>query len=246
MSKKEKKPKKKPKGNSVSVIFTATHEVGNLSEYTTSSGADVSVATGAALAGTKYGMNVLCDDATLDYAYKTLSPVSSTGKSRARFYFDPNSISISAGGHIGIFVFWSTGGQAGGVRAIYDSGSYKIYAYIVNDSAAYFNSSNISITDEPHYIEVYLQRASSNVASDGVLNLWVDGSGLQVVNGIDNYDKFVDLKYINFGQRELAGTVSGTFYCDELKVNDDGGLIGGIGNPKNFMFYKRMRQSHVA
>lgn len=229
----------------MSVIFTATHEVGNLTEYTTTSGADISVAAGAALVGS-YGMNVLQDDATPDYAYKTLSPANTSGKARARFYVDPNGISISAGGFIQVSMFYNTSAPIGIVRLLLVSGNYTIEGIIVDDAGGYHAATDITISDAPHYIEYYLTRAATNVSSDGTISIWVDGSNLQSATGIDNYDRFNNLTYITLGARVISGTISGTFYCDDIVVNDDGSLIGGVGKPKNFMFYKRMRQSHVA
>ena len=81
----------------MSTVFTATHEAGDFSEYTTSvtDSGDLSVTSAAALAGTTKGISVLIDDTTAIYAYKALASAQTTNVVRYRFYIDPNSITMS-------------------------------------------------------------------------------------------------------------------------------------------------------
>jgi hypothetical protein len=68
------------------------------------------------------------------------------------------------------------------------------------------------------------------------MQLWIDGASKQTITGIDNYDRFVNSFYFQFGAVYISTTASGTLYMDELVINDDGSEIGPVstgaaGNP---------------
>ena len=108
-----------------------------------------------------------------------------------------------------------------------NSGNYQLAQGIRLDSFAYSYGGYYTITDAPHYIEMYLIRSTGAGDSNGSLQLWVDGVSKETLTGKDNYDIFTDVGQVRMGAilGVDAGT-SGTFYLDELVVNDDGGAIG--------------------
>ena len=216
----------------MSVIVSIDHETGDLSQYTgnsTDSG-DLSVAAEAALAGTNYGMKLVIDDTNNLYAYKDITS-NTSGKARLRFYIDPNSITMANADELEVFASYRTASFTVGVRLMYvkfnytTAGGYAIRAAIIDDGGVANLTSSYAITDAPHYVEVYLQRASSAVASDGSLQLWIDGVSKQTVTGIDNYDRFAGYVRTVLGAYTLDSGTSGTLYLDELVVNDDGSAI---------------------
>lgn len=213
----------------MTVIWDFDFESGDLTGLTQVSN-DISVTQASALTGTDYGISVLFDDTTENYVYPAaLDPVNTSGKYRARFYLDPNSLTMGNGENFWIFAMRGGGNFLAyvGLRKTTVDG-FQIWAWIYPDSGGGSGTSYYNITDEPHYIEAYLQRASGSAANDGSLQLLIDGASQETVSGIDNYDRFATWNSFRLGAvaGKDAGT-SGTFYLDQLIVNDDGGNIGG-------------------
>lgn len=79
-----------------------------------------------------------------------------------------------------------------------------------------------TLTDEPHCLEVAIVRASSDVASDGTIEWFLDGVSQDSASSIDNYDHFaaIDEVFAQFPALEAAqdGTVH---YLDEIILDDD-------------------------
>jgi len=217
----------------MSVIVNITHEIGDLSEYTSTvtDGGDLSVESAAALVGTK-GLQCVIDDTTAIYGAKT-GLNNTSGKARARFYFNPKTLAMGSGEKLLLLVLANAAVNAAAmVWVIYASSAYKIYAQLITDVPTAISTANYTITDALHYIEIYLQRAATNVSSDGSLQLWIDGVDKETITDRDNYDKFAQLAQTSFGSVAAAGAgTSGTFFLDDLVVNDDGGEIGPATTP---------------
>jgi len=218
----------------LSIIIDIDHEGGDLTEYTSTStdSGDLSVAAGAALAGTNYGLSLVIDDATGIYGIISFaSPYSTTGIFRGRFYIDPNSLTMANNNNFRLVAINNSAlGAVAEIRMGYSNGvGHTIAAMIVDDTAAESFTTYYGITDEPHYVEFNLIRATNDSSADGSIQLWIDGVSKQTVGSKDNYDRFNTLRVVNFGAISGidAGT-SGTFYLDELVVNDDGGEIGPV------------------
>lgn len=210
-------------------IVDIDHETGNLSQYTDTSGADISVAAGAAMNSSSYGISNLVDDTTADYATKSgLNSV--RNKIRFRFYIDPNGVSMATGSVTGVFCFRNLNTDTMGiVRLEYTVAGYWLAVRLYNDAGSGSTTRYCSISDAPHYVEVYAKRASTNVSSDGSIDWWVDGVAQTSISGIDNYDVWTEVDSVRIGNGVFTGVpsgMSGTFYLDELKVNQSGLLIG--------------------
>lgn len=219
----------------MTVIIDYNFEDGTLNEFgsTVTDSGDLSAQAAAALAGTSYGMQAVVDDATNIYGL-TIGINNTSGKMRLRFYFDPNSLTMGSAELFTLYYARSAVPNTFMQVQLRWSGSvYQIIATITNDAASSTPTTAINITDAPHYVEVYLQRASSDVASDGRIDVWVDGAGQQSVTGVDNYDRFNNFNQFLFGATVgLDAGTSGTFFLDELVINDDGSLIGAYSATK--------------
>jgi len=217
----------------MTVIVDIDHEIGDLSEYTSTveDSGDLSVESGAALAGTGYGLQLNIDDTVVIYGIFTLQSNNTSGVLRVRFYIDPNDMTIGDGDSF--FVQNCLNNLSSTLSVIelqYDSGvGYGIKAAIRDDANAYHYSSTYTISNAEHYIEYKLIRATNSGSGDGSIQLWVDGVDKETVASIDNYDKFSELRIVHLGA--YYGIESGTtgfLYLDELIVNDDGGEIGPL------------------
>ena len=215
----------------MSVWFEAHHEDGDFREYTSTStdGGDLSVTAGAALAGTSYGLSYLVDD-TVSLTASRYPTTSYTGIIRGRIYFNPNGLSMASGSNIFLhYVSSSVWQQPYSILCQMVSGNYSIKVNTTRDVGGEAGTGLYAITNEEHYIEVETRRASSVSASDGTCKLWIDNVLKETLTGLDNYDNFCDAYYVCAGYGYNSGTISGTFYTDELIINNDGSEIGPVG-----------------
>lgn len=213
----------------MTVIIDIDHEAGDLSEWssTVNDGGDLSAAVGAALAGSSYGMEVLIDDTTAIYGIYTLGTDDTSGVVRIRFYFDPNSITMGNSNHF-IGALRSSSNIAT-IKMEYDSGTgYAIQAQLVAEGGT-VSTSYYPITDAPHYIEIQVVRATTISSLDGTLDLWIDGDHKeQLVD--DNFNIFTLFRQLRLGATSgIDSTTSGSYYIDEIVVNNDGSEIGAVG-----------------
>jgi membrane-bound inhibitor of C-type lysozyme len=101
---------------------------------------------------------------------------------RARFYFDPNSITIPD--DYGLTLLEGRDLAAGTVFRVglrYSDDEYEVGATIIDDSQSATDSDWTTIADEPHALEVEWIAASGAESSNGGLILWVDGEEAGVI-----------------------------------------------------------------
>ncbi len=211
-------------------VIIDIHNATDLSEWTATAtdGGDLSWQAAAGLGGTSGGMQFLINDNTMIYGSK--DPVSAivTGVCRFRVYFDPNGLSMTNGDVFNIvYVYITTATVLITVVLTATAGNITMNVTTASDTGTRA-STFTNITDEPHYIEVLLTRAATAVSADGVLSFWLDGVLIGSLVNIDNYDTFVSWQRVyNIAHLVDTGT-RGTFFMDELVVNDDGTLIGPV------------------
>ena len=207
-------------------VFNVTHNAGNLSEYdaTATDGGDLSADAAAAMAGSGYGLQAVVDDTSALYGQVNVSLASAAF--RYRFYFDPNGVSMGNGDEFRLVDFCDGGSVRQFVDVEYSGSAYNIRAQVVDDVGGWDTTGNQAITDAPHYIEVLVEYASSNVASDGRVTLWIDGSQEGQITGLDIYDVSKPDRARMGAVQGLEGTTSGTIYLDEFVLRDDDTAIG--------------------
>ena len=164
----------------------------DLSEYTTTQtdSGDLYWSGTAELAGTSGGMACLIDDANAIYGDKTVTP-NTSGVYRIRFYFDPNGLSMGEGTAIRLLGTRSNANDQVYVNVYYNSSNYQIRLIWYND-AGQAAGGYYTISDAEHYIEIMHVRASSDVASDGSVQLWIDGGLEETNSGEDNWGYVLD------------------------------------------------------
>lgn len=231
----------------MTTLIDAHHEVQNWSEWTSAitDGGDLSITSNAGLAGSTYGMELLIDDTVAIYAYYN-SGGSARNYWRFRLYVDPNTLTLAntylsglaqlqTSLRVNFFRMWlfrSSGGTS------------QLYISTQNDGGSYTERyTNISFT-EPHWIEVAITRASSDVASDGTVEFWIDGVAGTSITGIDNYDCLNVVGQFKVGAHSITSGVSGTYYIDEVVVNDDGNFIGPIVSQLDLRQFNRGYQDY--
>jgi len=133
---------------------------------------------------------------------------------RARFYFDPNSISMASGNSLYIFYGYnSSGAVVVRVEFGWSGSSYRIRAAIRDNSSNWTTTSWFPISDAMHSIEFYWQAATGTGANNGGLTLWIDGTQQANLTGINNNLRRID--YIQLGAAAGIDTgTRGTTYFD--------------------------------
>lgn len=207
-------------------LFNIRHET-DLSEYTstvTDSG-DLSQSGAAALAGTSGGMSALIDGTGAIYGERTFSQVTS-GTYRFRFYIDPNNLTMAGADTFQVCRILDSSSGRCQVWLRYDGSNYEIRARVQEDDTTWTATNNYDISNAEHYVEVRVVYAASGVASDGTLDLWIDGVLQQQKTGLDIYDTTQPDNGRLGAVSDLNVGTSGTLYLDEFVFRDDGTLIG--------------------
>jgi hypothetical protein len=160
-------------------------------------------------------MQAVIDD--VNTIYVTDDNPNAEPRYRARFYFDPNSITMASGdAH---FIFKGFAGTATDIFQVElrnSSGLYQIRAKILNDSSTFVVTNWFTISDASHFIEVDWRAATGSGANNGGLTLWIDGIQQANLTGIDNDTWRVDRARLGALAGMDAGT-SGTYYFDAFE-----------------------------
>jgi RHS repeat-associated protein len=210
-------------------LFSDGFETGNFSNWTWAStdGTSLSVTTAAALAGT-YGMSANINDNNLIYVNDWKPFEENTY--RARFYFDPNSITMTTGDRHYIF---RAGNRDAVILARVElyraSGIYQVRAEVSNDANAWSTGGWRTISDAPHYLEIYWRAATAPGANNGGLTFWIDGVQQDNFATVDNDTRRVE--FVQLGPVEgIDNGTRGTLYFDafESRRNTYIGPVAGL------------------
>jgi len=159
-------------------------------------------------------MSVIIDDNHVVYVASD-HPIAEP-RYRARFYFDPNSISMVNGDNHMIFIGYS-GTSTQVVRVLFRrySNNYQVRAALVNDGTSWTNSSWFTIADGPHYLEIDWKASTASGANNGGLTFWIDGVQKANLTGIDNDTRKIDQARLGAVNGIDSGT-RGTYYFDDF------------------------------
>jgi hypothetical protein len=221
----------------VSQLFDITHDDNNLDEYdlVVDDGGDLSTGT-PGLAGTTAKMEAMIDDTTAIYGEKNFSLT--TDDFRVRIYLDPNSADYEADDNHRILDVHDDSDSALQMFLLYlrhDGSNFELRLAAGEDDTGEDYSDTYDISDAVHYVEIWVERATSDVAGDGDCTLWIDEVQKWNQGGtLDNYDLFPLQDRCRVGAWSFGGTPTGTVHLDEILANDDGSEIGpvaGIAGP---------------
>jgi hypothetical protein len=198
------------------VIFADGFESGNLSAWSASvtDVGDLSANSSVALAG-GYGLRAVIDDNNVIYV--TDDRPNAERRYRARFYFDPNSISMNNKDSHYLF-YGYTGASTVVLRVQFRflNGSYQLNVGLRNDSSSWTSSSWFTISDAPHSIELDWRASTGSGANNGGLTLWIDGTQRADLTGLDNDTRRIDRVRLGAVTGIDNGT-RGTYYFDTFE-----------------------------
>jgi len=196
-------------------LFADDFESGDLSAWSSNQtdGGDLGVSSAAALGG-GYGLQATLDDNHTIYVVDD-TPSGETAY-RARFYFDPNSITMASGNaHVMLLARDAASVAAFRVEFRSFQGDYQVRAVAPLDDAPSYVTPWLRVTDAPHYLEVSWWSATGEYVWDGGLHLWVDGELMAGDDGLDNDTHRVDSIRLGAVSGVDSGT-RGTYFLDSF------------------------------
>jgi hypothetical protein len=144
---------------------------------------------------------------------------SAEARYRARFYFDPNG--FDPGESVGklrqrIFLAFSEAPLKRLVMLMLRriAGQYAIGAHVREDDDTLAKTAFFPITDGPHAIEFHWEKATAPDANDGRFELWIDGTSVVALTGLDTDERSVD--FVRMGAVSVKPGAAGTLYFDEF------------------------------
>jgi hypothetical protein len=209
------------------LIFADGFESGTLSAWSAQStdGGDLAVSNAAALSGSVYGLEAVVDD-TAGLFVQDDTP-DGEGRYRARFYFDPNGFDPGeAEGRFRTRVFIAF--EENPTRRVFAlvlrrlGGSYSLRGRARLDDQSQADTPFVDITGGPHFVEVDWRRASGPGAADGSLEMWIDGTSVALLTGLDNAASGVD--FVRLGALSVKAGASGTPYWDEFESHRESAI----------------------
>ena len=154
-------------------------------------------------------MRVVINDATTIYV--TDNTPNAEPRYRARFYFNPNSISMAAGDYTYILQGYDTSNTA--ILLIQfnrSSVGYQLRARAYDSVLAnWVNTPYVTISNAVHWVEM-------DWGNDRHLSFWVDGVQQGSLTGINNSNYTMDS--VRLGAAYIHATAtSGTYYIDAFE-----------------------------
>jgi hypothetical protein len=192
------------------LIFKDSFESGNFSAWSANSnnGGRLSVSAGAALEG-NYGLQAAFTNTT-NMLVRNDSPTAEPSY-RARFYFNPNSISMATGDNITLFQALDTGGSIVlSIQFNRSSTGYQLRARSYDSGlAAFVSTPYFTISNAVHAVEF-------DWGNDGHLTFWIDGEQKANLTGINNGIYKIETVRLGAPNMTITGT-SGSFYIDAFE-----------------------------
>jgi cysteine-rich repeat protein len=198
---------------SVTRLFADGFESGDVSRWhlSTASTGDLTVNSTAPMTGI-FGLQAVIDDTEGQFVQND-SP-EGEGRYRVRFRFDPNGFDPGeAFNRFRTRIFLAFQAPQRRVMAIVLrrlAGQYSVMVRVRRDDNSQANTGFFNITDGPHAIELDWQRSVG--AGGGSASLWIDGSLMNTVTGIDNDTAAVD--FVRLGALSVKVGANGTLRWD--------------------------------
>jgi hypothetical protein len=200
------------------LIFDDGFDSGDLARWSTAStdGADLSVSGAAAMGGTTSGLQAVVND-THSLFVEDDTP-SSESRYRARFYVDPNGFDPGEGSfhfRTRILIARDSSGRRVVVVVLKrQAGTYWIEVRVRGNDGTRIDTGFFPIGDGPNLVEFDWRRSTAPGASDGALQLWINGDSAAMLAGIDDDLSAVDS--VRLGALSLKAGASGTLFFDQF------------------------------
>ncbi|MBL8093257.1 MAG: hypothetical protein JNL73_03735 [Anaerolineales bacterium] len=195
-------------------IYADGFEAGDLAGWYAPSGTGLSVSSAAAYTGT-LGFSVAITSTTARFV-QSLLPTAEKHY-RARFSFDPNTITMNSGSAHFIFR-GSTANPIDVVQVEFrrNGTAYELRAGGRNDSSSYTYTPWTVISDAAHWVELDWKASTAVGANNGAVALWIDQTAAGSVTTLDNDTRVIDSVMLGAVYGLDTGT-TGTLYFDAFE-----------------------------
>lgn len=213
----------------MSIVFSDDFESGDFSAWDTvpAGGTRNSVTASAGMDGTTYGDEITPTDAG-SAASQSLTVFTIVGNTlRLGFYLNKNDITALVPGPFAqaTVIQVSTFSFPIAIRIyLKDTGSGIFIEYLTHEDDGTDHSSSTGLLASGEVvIEVKIARASTSGSADGEVELFINGSSVDSITGLDNYDLFADIPNgtLATGADNFTGDSTGSFYLDQIVLRDD-------------------------
>jgi uncharacterized protein YkwD len=201
------------------LIFQDGFEFNDMSGWSSAQtgGGDLSVAAAAAIQG-GFGLQAVVNDTAGLYVVDETP--ADAGRYRARFYVHPNGFDPGeAQSHFRtrIFIAFEEAPtrRLAAVVLKRQGGVYSLMARARLDDNSQADTGFTTITNAPHAVEIDWKRSTGPGASDGSLQMWIDGVAAGNLTGLDNSLSAVD--FVRLGALSVKTGATGTLYLDALE-----------------------------
>lgn len=136
---------------------------------------------------------------------------------RARFYFDPNTITMS--NNNAHYLFYGYSGTSLVVTRIElrrSNSLYQLRAAILSNANTWQNTSWFTISDAPHPVEISWLASTAAGANDGSLTFWIDDTQRASLTGVNNNTHRIEAVRLGALDGIDSGT-RGTYYFDSFE-----------------------------
>lgn len=210
-------------------IFHLTHDADDFSEYSTQptggAGDEIELSAASGLGGTPYGLEI-DSEGNADFGERTFGGSSASGFARFGFRSQLNTLSILNGDEFEVMgLLNDTTAELVQINWI-NTGAGPRLLVLSNDDAGDFTfESSAALINSDTTFEIVITQASSDIASDGKVELYINGVFDSSATGRDNYDFFISYfsgvtaRLFKIDPRD--GTTTGVMYLDEIILRDD-------------------------
>ena len=179
-----------------------------------------SVATGSSLTA------ALSSDLTGEGFVQDDSPAAES-LYRARFYVDLAGLTAGPGDSFEHFVAYAAGGTGVFDLSLEDSGSAMALVATARDGSGAHSVTAVPVLPTSYFALELEWKASDPAAANGYLHLWVDGTEVAGLSGLDNETARIDT--VRWGVVDgLESTTSGTMNLDEFVSRRSSAPIGTV------------------
>ncbi len=216
--------------------FSDDFESGDFSAWTSQtvgSGNTLAVNGGSAQSGS-YGLDTtLNNNANDTYTDKTISGFPSNNL-RIGFWLKVASRSSETSTNKIMRLLRSAGNSIGSVQLEHTKESFFLVGKYDNDGSTSQSTNHVYIEANAwNWIEFRVREATTNVASDAIMQLYVNGWMMGYLDGFDLFD-FRPAANIRLGA-DLAGSWDVEFYLDGLEVSYDPDTLLGTAEAEPFL-----------
>ncbi|MBM4244622.1 MAG: matrixin family metalloprotease [Deltaproteobacteria bacterium] len=178
-----------------------------------SEGGSLTASASAAITGAR-GLRAVIDGTTKLFVQDETPDAES--RYRARFWFDPNGFTpgLDTQRVTILQAFSRTPERRKLIQMMVrrTGGEYRLMAKTRLDDGTSAATPWLAVTDAPHTIEFDWRRASSPVSGNGRFDMWIDGTSVAALTGLDNAAAFLD--FVRLGAVGVRSTSTGTIHFD--------------------------------